>query len=143
MSCTITVSPGTHDAAGDALAQRIAAALDLGPGKAIGVAYGQHSALGLRHHHAPAIEAEQFGQQVQHLADDAVRLQAAPHQADALAHQQCFLVLQGSPGGDDSGWGLTLAMPITSRVRATACRRPASMRHAASTQSRVAATASL
>jgi hypothetical protein len=61
------------------------------PGQAIGVANPARFAVIVEQDDSPAVEAEQFRQQVQGLAQDDIGRKALPDEAHDLLHQQHFL----------------------------------------------------
>lgn len=108
---------GGEHGAGDAFARGVAAARHLGFRQAVGISNQRRAgegrsragAVGHVHavgqHHPPAVQAQKFGEQVQHFAQHHLGREALADQAHHFAHQQQFLVAPGRVGAARSGGG--------------------------------------
>jgi hypothetical protein len=81
-------------APGDTITQPVNPAPDFIRRQAVGVADREILASRLPQYHPPAVEAEEFRDQVKHFADHRAGLQAFSHQPRRLSDHQQFLVLQ-------------------------------------------------
>lgn len=74
-----------HHLAGRPFAEAVAAVLDFRRGQSIGITDRQRPAVRVGQHHAPAVQAQQLGDQMQQLADDQAGVEALAEQPRRFA----------------------------------------------------------